>query len=303
MGISVQQIYALSDRLERLMKGSAPNRDTALVGIDELLSRDDAWVFTADRNGQILAVGALELLRWDTSLFGAGVARIAPFVIGPRSDSAALEMLVRELLECAQEANIQHVRCRVTAEQLPLVWALQRAGLMPVDVGVTLSLELNRLTDPDLRAGHPIRPVRPDDMESLHSLAKGIFRGTWFYNDPFFGEDRADLVYARWIDSACADQSRGVLVAEIQGRIVGFITQSTRNEHTGRIGLVAVAPEYARLGIGRDLVAHALRLFPRKGFSVVVRTPATFYAAIAFYVHLGFEVAQTDLTLTRSLQA
>ena len=92
------------------------------------------------------------------------------------------------------------------------------------------------------------------------------------------------------------DQMRGVLVAEDEGRIVGFssfgpVRDKEKNRLlTGGIYSIYVLEEFWNLGIGRTLMENSLTALERDGFgSVKVWVLETNQRARSFYEKFGFK--------------
>lgn len=84
---------------------------------------------------------------------------------------------------------------------------------------------------------------------------------------------------------------KGFLVAEINGRIVGFIAGSRLSELEGRILLFAVDRPFRRMGVGGKLMEEFLnicRLSSLRQVRLEVREDN--YEAIEFYRKRGFQI-------------
>ena len=87
--------------------------------------------------------------------------------------------------------------------------------------------------------------------------------------------------------------SEGFVVAEILGRIVGYVVGYPSNG-AGEIDSIAVRPQDRKLGIARRLMERILRYFKQLGIgrcSLEVRT--TNQGAIRLYEQMGFHQSQT----------
>ena len=127
----------------------------------------------------------------------------------------------------------------------------------------------------------------------MRELARISHRDTRFYFDPHFPAGCCDVLYATWIGSSCRGWADSVLVAESAGdrrrRPAGYITCHLEGAGGGRIGLLAVAPEYRGRGVGRGLVEAACQWFGAEGRRrVTVATQARNVQALKLYVSSGF---------------
>lgn len=134
-----------------------------------------------------------------------------------------------------------------------------------------------------------IRQEVPDDTGAIHALLDAAY---------------CELTYSDQTEAAIVDALREEnaltvsLVAEIQGRIVGYIavssvTFSDGEKHWYGLGPVAVAPEYQGRGVGSRLIEGALENLQHHGAQgcVVLGDPY-------FYGRFGFErLPQMDFTV------
>jgi len=87
----------------------------------------------------------------------------------------------------------------------------------------------------------------------------------------------------------------GFIVAEADGRVVGFInTQADPGSAVGRISHLAVLPEYQKRGLGRALIDAALVQLAREGMECVrIESLDNNALAMRIYEELGWtEVAR-----------
>jgi predicted N-acetyltransferase YhbS len=75
-----------------------------------------------------------------------------------------------------------------------------------------------------------------------------------------------------------------VVVARIDGRLVGIARSVTDGAYVTYLSDIAVDVEFQRRGIGRDLIAATREAAPRAKL-VLLSAPA----AVDYYPHLGFE--------------
>ncbi len=77
-----------------------------------------------------------------------------------------------------------------------------------------------------------------------------------------------------------------VLVADLEGRIVGFATAKTLGDDALEVADIFVDPDHMRSGVGRALIETIVREAIRSGRSVI-EVDANRHA-VAFYCRLGF---------------
>jgi GNAT superfamily N-acetyltransferase len=83
---------------------------------------------------------------------------------------------------------------------------------------------------------------------------------------------------------------------------IGFITcLLDQSSGLGTIDLVGVALGQRAKGVGKQLVAAALRWFSEHAKRVRVKTQVTNYVAASIYVAAGFRLRQSDLAFSKVL--
>jgi dTDP-4-amino-4,6-dideoxy-D-galactose acyltransferase len=114
---------------------------------------------------------------------------------------------------------------------------------------------------------------------------------TRFYNDTNFDQNLVKEMYQIWIKKSCNDPFSTVVIAEINNRIVGFITFKHGHEEITTIGLVAIDKNYQRLGIGKSIMNECIHLcYKQKKTRISVATQLNNQPAIKFYERFGFKV-------------
>jgi len=118
-----------------------------------------------------------------------------------------------------------------------------------------------------------IRPYRPEDRETLKAITTRTFGAVSIDGniEKQFGLlNGTDWAWRkrRHIDADCDAQPDGILVAEDEGRVIGYIT--TRFDPATKLGWIpnmAVEPGHQGRGVGRRLIEAALDLFRRNGMT------------------------------------
>jgi len=122
-----------------------------------------------------------------------------------------------------------------------------------------------------------MRDVRPDDVRTLEDIAAAAWVPVFTCWEKRLGQDVFPHVYGDWeqqkraqIRKACDPDDRAVmLVAEIDGRIVGFISYYLdESRRIGEIGNNAVHPDFQGRGIGPRMYARVLERMRQAGMKV-----------------------------------
>ena len=118
-----------------------------------------------------------------------------------------------------------------------------------------------------------IRPYRPEDLPVLKKIMVEAFEGVSIDQGielefgPVNGHDWK-WRKARHLDDDVARDADGILVAETDGEIVGFIsTWQDKEAGIGHIPNISIIPEQRGKGLGRRLIDMALDRFRQSGLT------------------------------------
>jgi ribosomal protein S18 acetylase RimI-like enzyme len=148
-----------------------------------------------------------------------------------------------------------------------------------------------------------IRLATRVDQEAVLALADRLCEGVARWRDP----EAVVAAVRGWVQSSLAtmdDPGHAVLVAELDGSVVGFVTVSPTHHWSGEpeasIGELVVSPQAEGRGIGRALVEAAMLRAQEDGCArISVSTGAANDRARALYQRMGFE--DEDVTTSRAL--
>lgn len=141
-----------------------------------------------------------------------------------------------------------------------------------------------------------IRPATQKDVESMVILWTE-FMDFHSERDPWFKRsDTGHLRFAEFVAERIADEKSIVLVAEVDGKIVGHAIAEISSrlpvyepEDYGQIMDVAIAETHRRSGIGEKLVEELFRIFHERGIRrVEVGMSVSNESATAFWRKMGF---------------
>jgi len=147
---------------------------------------------------------------------------------------------------------------------------------------------------PDHGTAAMIRPARPDDAWDLAVAHVRSMQAT--YRDIVSSEHLEALTPETNVERKqrmLGEAERRVLVAEIDGRAVGFAALSAQTETTcagptGELQAIYLDPAYWHRGIGQQLWDGAVDLGRRDGWHrMVVRSAAANLKARRFYERMG----------------
>lgn len=162
-----------------------------------------------------------------------------------------------------------------------------------------LSLPLPRTTPTDPPPDDVVvRPATQADLPELQDLAASSHRDTRFFKDDRFDVARAGDLYRSWIERDYTDHH--VMVCEFRskpGQPRGYVTCERRAATgEGHIGLIAVAPDSMRRGLGKSQVHAAVGWFTAAGLRTAkVVTQGTNVSALRLYEAAGFRTSDVSL--------
>jgi ribosomal protein S18 acetylase RimI-like enzyme len=104
-----------------------------------------------------------------------------------------------------------------------------------------------------------LRAATVDDIPALHRLIERAYRGDtarkgWTHEADLLGGQRTDVAA---LTELIADPCQRMILAEIDGAVVGCVQIATVGHGTAYLGHLSVDPECQRVGLGRQLVAAA----------------------------------------------
>ena len=177
--------------------------------------------------------------------------------------------------------------CRKTAGEIPFVRSPDSSGLG----------NETRNGGSDCR----VRLAQPDEMETVASIAYRAFQSFRLRVDPQIPESRARHSRREWVRNGFKGRAEAIYVSESENRIVGFalLRSKAGTEKTGEIELIAVDPAFHGRGLGKALVAEAIRHYQGKTSEIHVGTQAKNLQAIGLYTRMGFSVIRSELSFHR----
>jgi ribosomal protein S18 acetylase RimI-like enzyme len=234
--------------------------------------------------------GAIAFSEIDSERFGVRVARAQ---VEGKNLSQIIDF-------CAAE-HIKLLIARCTTRELRTAQEMESRGFLLMDTLVYYSFDLTQRAIPDDAPRVHIRKFVRDDTAQVETVAAAAFKGYYghYHADSRLDERKCDEGYVAWAVRSCTSKevASEVLVAEIDDKIVGFLTLRLNNASEMEGLLFGIAPESQRSGVGRALMLSGLELCKEKRAKrMVISTQVTNVAVQRVWCRLGFEPAHSYYT-------
>jgi ribosomal protein S18 acetylase RimI-like enzyme len=223
-----------------------------------------------------------EYLDWDSEFFERRIACVTLNRLSHKAMQSVLVWCKAHIIDC--------LYFLVDCGDGETIAIAERNNFHLVDIRHTLSRQLCNYRDrPDMAFEGIIRSATPKDIEPLRALARESHGDSRFYSDLHFPRQSCDSLYETWIEKSCKGYADVVLVAQLEERIVGYISCHIVADGEGKIGLLGVHSEARRKGIGQKLIGASLEWFAGKGLSKLsVVTQGQNRSAQRAYQRCGF---------------
>ena len=187
---------------------------------------------------------------------------------------------------------------KVDVRQVAAQHALNAFGFRVVDTALVFAGQVAAAAAP---ARDTIRPATADDRAAVMSIAGHAFRYSRFHLDPQVSARQADDVKVAWVANFFnGGRGDGMLVAERNGGIAGFLLLKWGKDGQLLIDLIGVAPACQRSGVGGDLIRRAARDGTgdgRRPESILVGTQAANTPSVRLYEALGLRLSAAQHVL------
>ena len=135
---------------------------------------------------------------------------------------------VDNAIEFCRSNDVTLLIARCSTSDMKTVQAMEKNGFFLMDTLVNYARDLHKTPLPEDSGQIPIRPVQSRDSEQVQQVACEAFKG---YSGHYHADERLDSlecnnVYTSWAYNSCSSKELAdeVLVADLEGKIVGFAT-------------------------------------------------------------------------------
>jgi hypothetical protein len=312
---SIGQLRPFVEKFEHLpfREYGVRNDQSANLVLDEISDAisKGGFCLVAKEQNEIAGLISLEKLDWDTNLFGFPVAKIN-HLLSAKEYSESFEVkrkLISSLVKRCCRNLLLHVSVRVNKEDLTSIHALESKSFRLMDVLVTYSFDFRKQSIDDLLIPNQIRKYKPDEIAMLSEIAQECFGESNVATDRFHADstlprERSDLLYVKWLVNSSQDPDSEILVAEMEGKPVGFNICSIGKKaaeklgfRLGNIALTAVKPSERGRLIATSLLRASLVWFTDKVDVVETGGQVSNYAIQRAWARVGFKITRSQCTL------
>ncbi len=263
-------------------------------------------VFTAIENDKVVGVASFSYLPWDSQLFDIRMGTIKHLFVD-RTHARQLDILtslVSNIVDWSKEQKYSFVLKKVNTDDLVSIRSLENNKFLWVDtlldyVYDPIKKPFTSLAQPVLLGDGKIRLACKDDENSLKEIAYAAFKNHFgrFHSDPNIPREKAINVYVEWICSSLNGYDDFITLLEMENRIVAFCTwrypssQEVNNSiHVGHLSLVAVHPDFTKMGLFYTVTYEGMRRMVTKITSIETATHINNYPAQRGFTRLGWQI-------------
>lgn len=223
----------------------------------------------------------------------------------PKDNGFTPEDMDRVLAE-ALDRKYEHLTVKIPSKDKESLNIALRRGFAFVDTLVEYFFDFNRAKLPLMNHKCILRDACQEDLETLKHIAKVSFSADRFHSDKKLDNALCDKYYEQWIENSFLGFADKVIVAEHQGKPVGFTTGKVhQGDPTARLVLSAVSDSCRGLGIYTSMIHEGVSWLLRDYGTlngVVVGTQIETVAVQKAWIKLGFTVYDSFYTLQKHLE-
>ena len=186
------------------------------------------------------------------------------------------------------------VDVKIPVDQIRPLTILQNLGFRLVDTNVQLLKAAGEMR----KEVHTCRFASESDYNSVCKIASSSFTKSRFHLDPLISKDTADLVKKEWAGNFFKGlRGKWMVVAEVEGKVVGFLQLLKRSDSVIVIDLIAIDTSMQGKGIAGSMISFANRECLESPGDIIVGTQISNIQSLAFYTKHGFRIISGDYVL------
>ena len=207
---------------------------------------------------------------WDSEITGRRIGTVEHIAVaaGDNSGTEILQELLDELTRSLTDRETQCLVCKVHSNEVPAIHALEQRGFLLMDSLLDFVFDFSRtpieeINPPRRDKQLKIRRATSADLSALMAINEKAFTGYFgrYHADPQMPPGTATKIYAQWVRSAFQGWADWILVAEVDGRIVGYglwrkplEIEAKNSLAVAHYDLAAIDPEFLGRGLWTALM-------------------------------------------------
>lgn len=183
---------------------------------------------------------------------------------------------------------------KIPVDQIAPLTTLQNLGFRLIDTNVQLLRTAGEMSS----GGYKCRFATDSDYDSVCKIASSSFTKSRFHLDPLISKVTADLVKREWAGNFFKGlRGKWMILAEVEGKVVGFLQLLKRSDSAIVIDLIAIEPNMQGRGIAGSLISFANSECLETPGDIIVGTQISNIQSLAFYIKHGFRIISADYLL------
>lgn len=205
------------------------------------------------------------------------------------------------IMNFCQKNKIKLLIARCPTNDFPIIHAMEEQGFLLMDTLVYYSCNCNKTVVPSDTGEFVVRGKRLGEEKQVTAIAADSFHGYLghYHADEKLNNSKCDEVYISWATNSCLSHNFAdkVMVAELNGKIVGFVTIRVNHHNEGEISLGGVSRSIQKSGVFTSLILHGMKwCISHSTTRMVVSSQITNTASQKVFARLGFEIRDSCYT-------
>ncbi len=239
----------------------------------------DAIPFIYEENNIIRGILILQLLKWDTEIFGFPCARIRFLLSDESEESQRIKFeLVSYLIKWAKGKKIQFIDIHISPMDLNGVYALTENHFRLIATHIHHVWDFRKdfilLREPQT----PIRIATMNDLPNIKKFAELFIpkHNRFFMDDKLRSTNKIPFMFQEWLTHSLLGRADCFLIAEMNNQIVGYTTLVVEKETKKTLGitiadveLTGVIPDNQNRGVLLDMINFSVHWVQKSGYDIM----------------------------------
>jgi ribosomal protein S18 acetylase RimI-like enzyme len=220
-----------------------------------------AWIASGTIDGFIVYNDS----PWDSQITGRRIGTVKHLAVtrDARAGTEILHELIDKLPRSLGDRGTQCVVCKVQANELAVVHALEQCGFLLMDTLQDFVFDFSRapieeISPPQRDKQLTIRRANLADLAALMAISEKAFANYFgrYHADPQMPPGTPKKIYIEWVRAAFGGWADWILVAEVCGKIAGYglwrkplEIEEKNSLRIAHYDLAAVDPEFRGRGL------------------------------------------------------